>query len=67
MTHRNYPDRNTVSGDCPVCNKYQSMTTLNWRGLAFCNMKHLRRYMWDILMEEGIDECDEAWEELGKL
>lgn len=60
---RQYPDHTKVSGDCPICNKYQSKSDINWRGRAFCSMAHLRLYMWDEMWDGGLnaEEYDKAW------
>jgi hypothetical protein len=54
-------EKTRFSGDCPVCNKYNSQTTCTWRDKAFCSDKHRRQYMWEMMAEEGADE-DEIWE-----
>ena len=58
MTGRNYPPRNVASGDCPVCDKYQSRSKIIWRGLAFCCKEHMRKYMMTILVEESDETMD---------
>ena len=61
---RKYPPRNAASGDCPVCNKYQSRSKIIWRGLAFCSQSHLRQYMWETMAEDTLEEHADLWEEL---
>lgn len=63
---RNYPPRDTASGDCPICYKYQSRSRIVWRGMAFCCKQHMRKCIHETLLEESIDEYQDMWKELAE-
>ena len=66
MNGKNYPPRGSMSGDCPICSKYQSRTMLTWRDKVFCCKEHMRQYMWETIAEETMDEYDDLFKELAE-
>lgn len=64
MNGRNYPPRDVISGDCPICYKYQSRGRIIWRDKVFCCKEHMRQYMHETLVEESVEEYSDIFEEL---